>query len=151
MAKDGIWNIRVDGTRHEILARDKGNSFDIYVDDQFRFSVRSDINLDIEEDLTVGSKRCRIAVYRGEPDLVVDGILLNAEAKLLKEERRNRRFTLLAGVLLMVLGVGAIWAWTLIYLSGETHFGGFMGPVFAALAFGAGVWLTIRSTRKRAV
>lgn len=151
MAKDGIWNIRVDGTRHEILARDKGNSFDIYVDDQFRFSVRSDINLDIEEDLTVGSKRCRIAVYRGEPDLVVDGILLNAEARLLKEERRNRRFTLLAGVLLMILGVGAIWAWTLIYLGGETHFGGFMGPVFAALAFGAGVWLTIRSTRKRAV
>ena len=149
MAKDGIWNIRVDGTRHEILARDKGNSFDIYVDDEFRFSVRSDINLDIEEDLTVGSKRCRIVVYRGVPDLAVDGILMNAEAQLLKEERRSRLLTILAGVFLMGLGIVAIWAWTLIYASGETHFGGFMGPVFAAAAFAAGVWLIIRTVKKR--
>ena len=149
MAKDGIWNIRVDGTRHEILARDKGNSFDIYVDDEFRFSVRSDINLDIEEDLTVGSKRCRIVVYRGVPDLAVDGILMNAEAQLVKDERRSRLLTILAGVFLMGLGIVAIWAWTLIYASGETHFGGFMGPVFAAAAFAAGVWLIIRTVKKR--
>ena len=149
MAKDGIWNIRVDGTRHEILARDKGNSFDIYVDDEFRFNVRSDINLDIEEDLTVGSKRCRVVVYRGVPDLAVDGILLNAEAEILRADRRNRRMTILAGFFLMGLGVIAIWAWILIYASGETHFGGFMGPVFAAAAFAAGVWLIIRTVKRR--
>jgi len=149
MAKDGIWNIRVDGTRHEILARDKGNCFDIFVDGDFRFKIRSDINLDIEEDLTVGSKRCRVVVYRGVPDLAVDGILLNAEAALVKEERRNRRLAVSAGILLMVLGLVAIWAWTMIYAAGETHFGGFMGPVFAAAAFGAGVWLIIRTMKKR--
>ena len=149
MAKDSIWNIRVEGTRHEILARDKGNSFDVYVDDEFRFNVRSDINLDIEEDLTVGSKRCRIVVYRGVPDLAVDGILVSAEEELRRAERRNRRMTMLGGVLLMAMGVIAIWAWTMIYASGETHFGGFMGPVFAAAAFGAGVWLVIRAMRKR--
>lgn len=149
MAKDSIWSIRVEGTRHEILARDKGNSFDVYVDDEFRFNVRSDINLDIEEDLTVGSKRCRIVVYRGVPDLAVDGILVSAEEELLRAERRNRRMTMLGGVLLMAMGVVAIWAWTMIYASGETHFGGFMGPVFAAAAFGAGVWLVIRAMRKR--
>ena len=81
MAKDAIWNIRVDGIRHEILARDRGNGFDIYVDEEFRYNIRSDINLDIEEDLTVGSKRCRMVVYRGVPDLAVDGILLDAEAE----------------------------------------------------------------------
>ena len=149
MAKDGIWNIRVDGTRHEILARDRGNSFDIYVDEEFRFNVRSDINLDIEEDLSVGTKRCRIVVYRGVPDLAVDGILQNAEAQLLKAERRNRLLTIGAGLFLMLLGVVAIWAWTMIYAVGETHFGGFMGPVFAALAFFAGVWLIIHTVKKR--
>lgn len=149
MARDFDWTIRVDGTRHEILARDRGNSFDIYVDDEFRFNVRSDINLDIEEDLTVGSKRCRIAVYRGVPDLAVDGILLNAEAQIVKAERRNRRLAVFAGCFLMGLGLVAIWAWTLIYAAGETHFGGFMGPVFAAMAFGAGVWLVIHTLRKR--
>ena len=149
MARDFDWTIRVDGTRHEILARDRGNSFDIYVDEEFRFNVRSDINLDIEEDLSVGSKRCRIVVYRGVPDLAVDGILMNAEAQLLKNDRRNKRLTIFGGLLLMVLGVIAMWAWTIIYAGGETHFGGFMGPVFAALSFGAGVALVIYTMKKR--
>lgn len=149
MAKEFTWDLRVDGTRHEVLARDRGNSFDIYVDDEFRFNVRSDINLDIEEDLSVGSKRCRIVVYRGVPDLAVDGILMNAEAQLLKNDRRNKRLTIFGGLLLMVLGVIAMWAWTIIYAGGETHFGGFMGPVFAALSFVAGVALVIYTMKKR--
>ena len=149
MAKDGIWRIRVDGARHEILARDKGNSFDIYVDDEFRFNIRSDINLDIEEDLTVGSKRCRMVVYRGVPDLAVDGILLNAEAQILKEDRRSRILTICAGMLLMVLGIAAAWAWLLIYANGETHFGGVGGAIFAAVAFFAGIWLIIRAMKTR--
>ena len=149
MAKEFTWDLRVEGTRHEVLARDRGNSFDIYVDEEFRFNVRSDINLDIEEDLSVGSKRCRIVVYRGVPDLAVDGILMNAEAQLLKNDRRNKRLTIFGGLLLMVLGVIAMWAWTIIYAGGETHFGGFMGPVFAALSFGAGVALVIYTMKKR--
>ena len=149
MAKEFTWDQRVDGTRHEVLARDRGNSFDIYVDEEFRFNVRSDLNLDIEEDLSVGSKRCRIVVYRGVPDLAVDGILMNAEAQLLKNDRRNKRLTIFGGLLLMVLGVIAMWAWTIIYAGGETHFGGFMGPVFAALSFGAGVALVIYTMKKR--
>ena len=149
MAKEFTWDLRVDGTRHEVLARDRGNSFDIYVDEEFRFNVRSDINLDIEEDLSVGSKRCRIVVYRGVPDLAVDGILMNAEAQLLKNDRRNKHLTIFGGLLLMVLGVIAMWAWTIIYAGGETHFGGFMGPVFAALSFGAGVALVIYTMKKR--
>ena len=149
MAKEFTWDLRVDGTRHEVLARDRGNSFDIYVDEEFRFNVRSDINLDIEEDLSVGSKRCRIVVYRGVPDLAVDGILMNAEAQLLKNDRRNKRLTIFGGLLLMVLGVIAMWAWTIIYAGGETHFGGFMGPVFAALSFGSGVALVIYTMKKR--
>ena len=149
MAKEFTWDLRVEGTRHEVLARDRGNSFDIYVDEEFRFNVRSDINLDIEEDLSVGSKRCRIVVYRGVPDLAVDGILMNAEAQLLKNDRRNKRLTIFGGLLLMVLGVIAMWAWTIIYAGGETHFGGFMGPVFAALSFGAGIALVIYTMKKR--
>lgn len=149
MAKDGIWNIRVDGTRHEILARDKGNSFDIYVDDEFRFNVRSDINLDIEEDLTVGGKRCRIVIYRGVPDLAVDGILLSAEAEIVRADRRSRTVTILAGMFMMLLGVVAAWAWTIIYAGGETHFGGVGGIIFAAAMFLAGIWLVIRTMRKR--
>ena len=149
MAKDVIWNVRVDGTRHEVLARDKGNSFDIYVDDEFRYNIRSDINLDIEEELTVGTKRCRVVVYRGIPDLAVDGILLNADAQIVKAERRSRRLTILAGAFMMLLGVVAVWAWTIIYAGGESHFGGVGGILFAAVIFLAGIWLVIRTMKKR--
>ena len=149
MAKDAIWNVRVDGTRHEVIARDKGNGFDVYVDDEFRFMIRSDINLDIEEDLTIGTKRCRIVVYRGVPDLAVDGVLLNADAAIVKAERRNRLITVMAGLFLIGLGLVAAWAWVTIYAGGESHFGGFMGAVFAALVFFAGIGLVLYANRKR--
>lgn len=141
----------MDGVRHEVVCTDLGNSFDVSVDGEFRYNIRSDINLDIEEDLSVGSKRCRVVVYRGVPDLAVDGILLDAEAKLLKEERRGRRMTMLAGAFMIVLSIVAAWAWMFIYASGETHFGGFGGPVFAAVMFFAGVYLVFRSFRKGSV
>ena len=149
MAKDHIWNIRVDGTRHEILARDKGNGFDIYVDDQFRFNIRSDISLDIEEDLSVGSKRCRIVVYRGVPDLAVDGILLDAEAQILKEARRSRRLTIFSGLLLVVLGLFAMCMWFAMSLSGQFFYFGVFAPIFAILVSAAGVALTIFGLRKK--
>lgn len=149
MAKEYVWNIRVEGTRHEITALDKGNSFDISVDGEFRYNIRSDISLDIEEDLTVGAKRCRMVVYRGVPDLAVDGILMNVEADIRKADRRNRILAVLAGCLMLCVSLIAVWAWTLIYASGESHFGGIGGPIFAAAMFAAGVWLIIRTIRKK--
>lgn len=141
----------MNGTQHEILARDKGNGFDIYVDEEFRFNIRSDINLDIEEDLTVGGKRCRIVVYRGVPDLAVDGILMDAEAALLREEKRNRRITILSGVGLVLLGQFAMWMWILMTASGEDFYFGMFGPVFAILVSIAGVVLTVFGIRKKGV
>ena len=151
MAKDAIWNIRVDGIRHEILARDRGNGFDIYVDEEFRYNIRSDINLDIEEDLTVGSKRCRMVVYRGVPDLAVDGILLDAEAELLKKEIRSRRLTILCGIGLVLLGLFAMWMWIAMTASGVDFYFGAFGPIFAVLVSLAGVALTIYGIRKKGV
>ena len=151
MAKDAIWNIKVNGIRHEILARDKGNSFDIYVDEEFRYNIRSDINLDIEEDLTVGSKRCRIVVYRGVPDLAVDGILLDAEAQILKAAKRNRRFTILSGIGLVFLGLFAMWMWILMIVSGTEFYFGAFAPIFAVLVSLAGVILTVYGIRKKGI
>ncbi len=151
MAKEHFWNIRVDNTRHEIVARDKGNGFDVYVDEEFRFTVRSDINLDIEEDLTVGSKRCRIVVYRGVPDLAVDGILMDAEAELRKLERRNRILTVLSGIVLVILGLFAMWMWIAMEISGQDFYFGAFGPIFAVLVSVVGVVLTIYGLRKKDV
>ncbi len=149
MSKEYTWNIRVEGTRHEICLKDRGNSFDVYVDEEFRYNIRSDINLDIEEDLTVGTKRCRVVVYRGVPDLAVDGILMNVDEEIRRADRRNRILTILAGMLMMVLGTVAVWAWLFLYAGGESHFGGIGGPIFATAMFAAGVWLVVHTIRKK--
>jgi hypothetical protein len=151
MAKEYFWNLRVDGTRHEVLAKDRGNGFDIYVDGEFRFSIRSDINLDIEEDLTVGTKRCRIVVYRGVPDLAVDGILLDAEAALRKQEKRSRLLTILVGLGLVLLGLFAMWMHIAVTVSGVDFYFGAFGPIFALLVSAAGVALTVYGIRKKGI
>ncbi len=149
MKKEQYWYLKVDGTRHEVKSVDRGNSFDVYVDDEFRYTVRSDINLDIEEDLTVGGKHCRFVVYAGVPDLAVDGILMNANADLVKAENRSRFFTILGGICLMILGIYAVWTWMALRMSGEDYFGGVFAPLFSALVFGAGAYLVVRVLRKR--
>ena len=150
MKNEFVWNIKVDGVRHEVYLTDRGNSFDVYVDDEFRFNVRSDINLDIEEDLTVGSKRCRIAIYRGVPDLIVDGILLNADAEIVRKEKQERRLTIAAGILLVVLGLFAMWMYMAMSVSGQDFYFGAFGPIFAILVSAAGVVLTLYGLRKKA-
>lgn len=151
MAKEQFWYIKVDGTRHEVRCADRGNSFDVFVDDEFRFNVRSDINLDIEEDLTVGSKRCRFVVYRGVPDLAVDGILMDAEAEIRKQEKRSRFLTILGGIALVLLGLFAMWMWIAMTVSGQEFYFGAFGPIFAVLVSVAGVVLTIYGLRKKVV
>lgn len=151
MAKEYIWNLRVDGTRHEVLATDKGNGFDIYVDGEFRFTIGSDINLDIEEDLTVGSKRCRMVVYRGVPDLAVDGVLMNAEEALRRQEKRSRRTTILCGIGLVLLGLFAMWMYIAMIASGQEFYFGAFGPIFAVFVSLCGVALTIYGIRKKGV
>ena len=150
MKNELIWNIKVDGVRHEVYLTDRGNSFDVFVDGEFRFNVRSDINLDIEEDLTVGTKRCRIAIYRGVPDLIVDGILLNADAEIVRKERSEKRLTIAAGILLMVLGLFAMWMYMAMRVSGQDFYFGAFGPIFAILVSAAGVVLTLYGLRKKA-
>ena len=151
MAKEYLWNIRVNGIRHEILARHQGNSFDIYVDEEFRFNIPVNPNLDIEEDLTVGGKRCRVVVYGGVPDLAVDGILMNAEAKLIKQEKRSRVMTVIAGIALVLLGIFAMWMYLAVTLSGEELYFGIFGPIFALLVSAAGVVLTVYGIRKKGI
>ena len=150
MKNEFFWNIKVDGVRHEVYLTDRGNSFDVYVDGEFRFNVRSDINLDIEEDLTVGTKRCRIAIYRGVPDLIVDGILLNADAEIVRKERSEKRLTIAAGILLMVLGLFAMWMYMAMRVIGQDFYFGAFGPIFAILVSAAGVVLTLYGLRKKA-
>lgn len=149
MKNEFFWNIKVDGTRHEVSLTDRGNSFDVYVDDEFRFNVRSDINLDIEEDLTVGSKRCRVAVYRGVPDLIVDGILLNADAEIVRKEKRDKMLAIVGAVFMILLGMLAMGAWILLKIADDYIFGGIFAPFFAVLVSVAGVILLIYVTRKR--
>ncbi len=145
-----FWLVKVDGVRHEVRAQDRGNSFDVYVDEGFRFNIKSDLNLNVEEDLTVGSKRCRFVVYEGIPDLSVDGILLNADAAIVRSEKRGKLLTLTGGIVMILVGLFAFYNWMALTAVGEAYFGGIFAPIFSLGFTGVGIWLVIQSRKKAA-
>ena len=151
MEKEFYWNVTVDGRDYQVSCTDKGNRFALYVDGQFRRDVPIDRALDREEDLMLGSKCCRFVVYGGVPDLAVDGILLNAEAELLREEKRSRRNGILAGVFLLIMGTLAMYTWTMMELAGEIYPGRMLIPVFAVGFLVGGVVMILRMRKRGAV
>ena len=151
MEKEFYWDVTVEGREYRVSCTDKGNRFALYVDGQYRRDVPIDRELDREEDLILGSKCCRFVVYGGVPDLAVDGILLNAEAELLREEKKSRRNGMLGGVFLVGMGTMAMYTWTMMEMAGEVYPGRALVPVFALGFLIGGIWQIIRMRKRGAV
>ena len=58
-----------------------------------------------------------------------------------------KKFAVLLAAM-MLLGMVAAWAWTIIYAGGESHFGGVGGIIFAAVMFLAGFLLVVHTLKK---
>ena len=151
MEKEFYGNVSVEGRDYQVSCTDKGNRFALYVDGQFRRDVPIDRELDREEDLMLGNKCCRFVVYGGVPDLAVDGILLNAEAELLRQEKKERRNGLLTGIFLLFMGAAALYTWTMMEALGENYPGRFLIPVFALGFLAGGIWKVLKSRKQGAV
>lgn len=149
MKKNLSWDLKINGTRHQVECFRRGSNFEVYVDGEYRFSVRSDESHDQEMDVTIGGKLCRFVVCDGLPDLEVDGILLNAEADFLKKEKRDRYFSIFFGVLLTVVGTFAVFSGILLKLAGEEFYGGWFTIVMAVAITLLGIWQIIHVLRNR--
>lgn len=148
MKKSYSWDLKVNGTRHQLECLDRGTNLEVYVDDAYRFSIRMDMNQNQEHLVTVGGKTCRLVVEEGIVDLEVDGILLNAEAELLEKERKDRNFSIFLGVLMTLVGTIAVFFSMSLILTGQTFFGSWFGVPMAFVFTILGVWQIIRALRK---
>ena len=83
-------------------------------------------------------------------DINAGGILLNADAEIVRKEKQERRLTIAAGILLVVLGLFAMWMYMAMSVSGQDFYFGAFGPIFAILVSAAGVVLTLYGLRKKA-
>lgn len=136
------WNVQANGRYYLVQCVDKGNKYDLYIDEEYLTTVwkKQEIREDLEQDIRVGGMQCQFVVYDGEPDISVDGVLLHAQEEYLRAERRSRRYDILTGILMTTVGILAILSFAALKRGGEEIMGGWLALVMAVLFTAWGVY-----------
>ena len=136
--------MKVDGETHIVRCNAFKTVFDVYVDGDLVEHVGRDDSdgLDTEYDIQIAGKKCQLALYGGNLDLVVDGILMGAQTDMKRKELRNRIGLVLGGLLVVMASGWAAFMWYLYEAIGDPIFGGVTTLVFIML-FGLGGLLMI--------
>ena len=131
--KNLAWDVQVNGKYFLVQCVDKGNKYELFVDEAPLTTVwkKYEIREDIEQDIKIGGKVCQFVVYDGEPDICVDGVLLHAEEEYLYTLRKNRRYDILTGFLMTIVGILAILSFIVLKRGGEEIMGGWLALVMA--------------------
>lgn len=140
--KNLFWDVPVNGRYYRVQCVDNGSKFDLYVDEEYLTTVwkKHEIQEDLEQDIRISGKVCQFVVYDGEPDISVDGILLHAEEEYLHTMRKNRRYDILTGILMTIVGILAIFSFIVLKLGGEDIMGGWLALVMAVGFTAWGIW-----------
>ena len=137
------WKVKVDGENHIVRCNAFKTVFDVYVDDELIQRVGRDDSdgLDTEYDVEVADKRCQLALYGGELDLVVDGILVGAQTLMNRRRLRNRIGLVIAGLAASLSSAWAAVMWYIYETIGDPMFGGVTTLIFIMLFGLCGLWL----------
>ena len=137
------WKVKVDGENHIVRCNAFKTVFDVYVDDELIQRVGRDDSdgLDTEYDVEVAGKRCQLALYGGELDLVVDGILVGAQTLMNRRRLRNRIGLVIAGLAASLSSAWAAVMWYIYETIGDPMFGGVTTLIFIMLFGLCGLWL----------
>ena len=138
------WKVKVDGENHIVRCNAFKTVFDVYVDDELIQRVGRDDSdgLDTEYDVEVAGKKCQLALYGGELDLVVDGILVGAQTLMNRRRLRNRIGLVIAGLAASLSSAWAAVMWYIYETIGDPMFGGVTTLIFIML-FGLGGLLLV--------
>ena len=144
MKNEYKWKVTVDGDKHMVRCKAFKTVFDVYVDDELVERVGRDDSdgLDTEYDVLVAGKKCQLALYGGELDLVVDGILVGAQSLMKRRNLRNRIGMILGGLAASLSSAWAAMMWYIYETMGDPIFGGVTTLIFIML-FGLGGLLLI--------
>ena len=152
MSRELKWEVNVNGETFAVECVTQKTGYDVYVDEELAIRVprklRND-DTDSEYDLPIGGKRCQFVVYGGVPDLCVDGILLSAERQLERQERRERRLKMLAGMALILVSTCGVFLWTAYQVAGEPMAGGYLSLIIFILLIGCGLLLLLSTLKKK--
>ena len=137
------WKVKVDGENHIVRCNAFKTVFDVYVDDELIQRVGRDDSdgLDTEYDVEVAGKKCQLALYGGELDLVVDGILVGAQTLMNRRRLRNRIGLVIAGLAASLSSAWAAFMWYIYETIGDPMFGGITTLIFIMLFGLCGLWL----------
>ena len=144
MKNEYKWNVTVDGEKHTVRCNPYKTVFDVYVDGDLVSRVGRDDSdgLDTEYDVEVAGKMCQLALYGGELDLVVDGIMMGAQRDMKRKEWRGRILLVLGGLAASLASAWAAMMWYIYEQIGDPIFGGVTTLIFIML-FGLGGLLMI--------
>ena len=133
------WKVKVGDGSHIVRCNAFKTVFDVYVDDELVQRIGRDDSdgLDTEYDVDVAGKKCQLAIYGGELDLVVDGILQGAQRLMKRRELRNRIGLVVGGLAASLSSAWAALMWYIYETIGDPMFGGITTLVFIML-FGLG-------------
>lgn len=151
--KNLVWDVPVEGTYYVVQCVDKGNKYDLYLDEEYLTTVwkKHEILEDIEQDIRIGGKVCQFVVYDGEPDISVDGVLLYAEEEYLYTMRKNRRYDIFTGFLMSIVGILAILSFIVLKRGGEEIMGGWFALVMAVAFTAWGIWNLFRAIFRKII
>lgn len=93
MSKETVWNIKIDGSPAKVTCIQKGNRYILYLDDDHLTNVYrlppKKMRYGMEEEIMIGSERCKFIVWDEIPDLVIGGRMVNRD--VVYETARERR------------------------------------------------------------
>lgn len=120
MGRATEWEIVLEGRTHKVSCELKGNKYILYLGDDhltnvYRLSAKK-MRYGMEEDILIGSERCKFVVWDEVPDLVVRGRMLgrNVDYATAKETRRGnmeRLYTMMAVLGVIFLAGMAVFAY----------------------------------------
>ena len=144
MKKEYNWTVTVDGEKHLVHCNPFKTVFDVYVDGDLVERVGRDDSdgLDTEYDISVAGKKCQLAIYDGELDLIVDGIMVGAQTLMKRREWRNRIGLVLGGLAASLASAWGAFMWYIYETIGDPIFGGITTLIFIMM-FGFGGLLMI--------
>ena len=151
MKKEYIWKVSVNGKTHTVRCVPFKTVYDIYVDDELaaRVSRENESRCNFEENIKVGGKVCQFAVYDGEPDFAVDGILQGYEELQRRKALRNRLLLFFGGIFVTLVSSFAIFLWYGFSISDSPIFGGNLSLVFMLIFVFGGMAMVAASLKRK--
>lgn len=150
MKKEQKWNIVINDTRYQIMFAQRRTKFELYVDGELCSQIiKTNYEDNVEKDVKIDGKVCQFVVYGEDPDLVVDGIMMAADAQEQKTKRFHRNVLLLFGFAQIVIGTFAGYLWFTMTMAGQKVFGGVLALLGILVFTGAGVLELLWGVKKR--